>query len=441
MSAVAAGTLVAAGPAAALDAATISGWVVEDDGVTVPNGVNVQFWSLEDDGVGGTYWDDAGIVDVDPSTGAFIDTSLTPGTYVVQVLATPQWNIAYWGDARYFEDAATVTVADGDAFSTGTIDLEPRSIETFRVTGTDRFGTSVKVAEELFPPGEVPVDGIPVAYITNGLNYPDALSAGPAAIFNGGVVLLTYPWALPSVVATELLRLEPQRVVVLGGTNSVSAAVESQIEGMAFAPDVDRITGTDRFGTSRAVARDTFLAPGSPVGSNVAFIATGLNYPDALAAGPAAGQQFAPVILVNGQANALDVDSLALLVELDVVQLYIIGGLPSVSAGIQSQLEGIYSTELVERLTGTDRFGTAVDIALEFFAASDHAYLATGLNFPDALAGAPLAGFYGAPLYLSRQDCIQPAVLADIEDVGANGVWLLGGPPSLSANVANLGVC
>lgn len=65
----------------------------------------------------------------------------------------------------------------------------------------------------------------------------------------------------------------------------------------------------------------------------------------------------------------------------------------------------------------------------------DIAYLATGLNFPDALAGGPAAAHFGGPLYLSRQDCLSFGVISHAESLGANGLVLLGGTPSLSTNV------
>jgi putative cell wall-binding protein len=304
------------------------------------------------------------------------------------------------------------------------------------VTGTNRFETSVEVSRLIYPDGSIPAGGVPVVYVANGLNYPDALAAGPAAIQAGGVVLLSYPWELPAAVRTELERLDPQRIVVVGDTPSISAAVFAALGDFVDSPaDLDRITGSDRFGTSRQIAEDAFDSP------QVAFIATGLNYPDALAAGPPAGLLGAPIILVNGSAGRLDDATVDVLDDLQVSEIYIIGGLPSVSSGIMTHLRQIFGTSHVTRLTGSDRFGTAVAIAIEFFPESDTAFLATGLNFPDALAGGPAAAAYGAPLYLSRQDCIQPLVLGDIVGVGANDLILLGGPPSLSANVENVGVC
>lgn len=373
--------------------------------------------------------------------GAFEFRSIAPGTYVVRIDATgvgdtyTQFNSEYWDDARFAWEADPIVVTAGSAADLD-FELDGRSIAVSRVTGTDRFGTSVEVSQMIFGPDDVPVDGIPVVYLANGLNYPDALAAGPAAIHNGGVVLLTFPWSLPPVVAAELERLRPQRIVVVGGQPSVNSSVEAALNDLSFNPEVDRITGLNRFGTSREIAEDTF-----PGGADIAFIATGLNYPDALAAGPPAGMLDAPIILVNGSLASLDQATTDVLAELGVSEVYVIGGTPSVSAGIFAQLQTLLGASQVTRLTGSDRFGTAIAISQEFYTDADVAFLATGLNFPDALAGGPAAGYFGGPLYLSRPDCVQASVVDDIFDVRANGLVLLGGPPSLSMNVQNGVIC
>lgn len=373
--------------------------------------------------------------------GAFEFRSIAPGTYVVRIDATgigatyTQFNSEYWDDARFAWEADPIVVTAGSSADLD-FELDGRSIAVSRVTGTDRFGTSVQVSQMIFEADDVPADGIPVVYLANGLNYPDALAAGPAAISNGGVVLLTLPWSLPPTVEAELNRLRPQRIVVVGGEPSVNSSVETVLNGLDFDPEVARITGIDRFGTSQEIAEDTYRT-----GADVAFIATGMNYPDALAAGPPAGMLGAPIILVNGGATALDRGTTDILTRLGVSQVYVIGGTPSVSAGIFTHLQTLLGSSNVTRLTGSDRFGTAIAISQEFYTDADIAFLATGLNFPDALAGGPAAGYFGGPLYLSRQDCIQAPVVDDIFDVRANGLVLLGGPPSLSTNVQNGVIC
>lgn len=293
-----------------------------------------------------------------------------------------------------------------------------------RIAGVDRFETAANIATESYPAGA------PVVYITNGLNYPDALSAGPAAALAGGPLLLVAPGSIPASVSTTIAALDPDRIVVIGGTGSVSTSVYTQLAGMALA--IERIAGADRYDTSRRVADTTFD------GASIAYIATGQNFPDALVAGGAAGTLDAPVILVNGQASGLDPETADLLDDLGITTIRVVGSAASVSDGILHDLEGIATTV---RLAGANRYETARAVNANAFASSDLAFFATGLNFPDALAGSAWAAKVGAPMFTVQTSCVPSGVLDDIVALGVDNVVLLGGTSSLGAGVANFTAC
>ena len=88
-----------------------------------------------------------------------------------------------------------------------------------RWAGADRFASSAAFSAKSYPVG------VSVAYVADGMNFPDALSGAPIAGKTGGPVLLTKTGSLPSAIAQELTRLKPQKIVVLGGTGAVSGAV------------------------------------------------------------------------------------------------------------------------------------------------------------------------------------------------------------------------
>ena len=92
-----------------------------------------------------------------------------------------------------------------------------------RLAGVDRFATSAAISAASFAPG------VPVVYIANGLNFPDALSGAPVAGKAGGPVLLVSAGAIPAKVQAELTRLKPGRIVVLGGVGVVSDSVAQQL--------------------------------------------------------------------------------------------------------------------------------------------------------------------------------------------------------------------
>src|SRR5580765_3917716 len=93
---------------------------------------------------------------------------------------------------------------------------------TTRLAGADRYATAAAVAHASFSPG------VPVVYVVTGRSFPDALTAGPAAAERGGPVLLVDD-GIPSSTASELHRLAPASIVVVGGQGAVSDSVVDQL--------------------------------------------------------------------------------------------------------------------------------------------------------------------------------------------------------------------
>lgn len=184
-----------------------------------------------------------------------------------------------------------------------------------RLAGADRYAVSANISRDTFSPG------VPVAYLASGAVFPDALSASAIAARSGGPVLLTTKDDLPHVIVDELARLKPVKVVILGGTNTVSAGVEAKLK--AIAPTT-RIAGRDRFEVSANASADNF-APSS----RVAYVASGVVFPDALSGSPAAAANGAPVLLVTNDAIP---DAVAReLQRLNPLQIVVLGGPDTVS--------------------------------------------------------------------------------------------------------------
>lgn len=133
-----------------------------------------------------------------------------------------------------------------------------------RLAGADRYTTAVAVSQSSHP------SGAPVAILTTGASFPDALAGGPAASVLGGPVLLVQRDRVPTVALDELRRLHPQRVLILGGAAAVSGAVTAQLAGEAFS--VERVAGSDRYETAALISQRTF----SP-GADDVYVATGEN--------------------------------------------------------------------------------------------------------------------------------------------------------------------
>ncbi len=299
------------------------------------------------------------------------------------------------------------------------------AIPITRISGENRYETAAAISKRSYP-----TSGVPVVYVASGLDFADALAAAPAAAHQGGPLLLTTRWTVPSATLAELKRLAPQRIVVVGAGGAVGSSVSTALA--AIAP-TSRIGGADRFETSRMIADHAFDS------AAVAYLATGLDFPDGLSAGAAAGAQDVPVVLVDGKAGRLDAATLATLGALNVAEVRIAGGTGVVSAGVASSLTA--ASLVVKRYGGADRYATSVALNQAAFGMRANAFVATGALFPDALSGAAAAGAAGDPLYLARPNCVPSPVRSALMAHGATSLTLLGGPGALNDNVAYLRLC
>lgn len=333
--------------------------------------------------------------------------------------------------ARTRQDFA---LADGGwvyIYLTHTITGEERFVESYdiqgsfeRIAGLSRYETSAAIADDAF------TRGVPVAYVANGTTFPDALSGAAAAGYLGGPVLLTARDSLPAPIMSELEWLQPQKIVVLGGTGAVSAAVMTKLDEYTTGP-VQRVSGPTRFETSAAISKATF-----PANAPVAYIANGLNFPDALSGAAAAGMLGGPVLLTS--PTALPAAITTELARLKPAKIFVLGGTGAVNAAVFTALDA-YTTGPVERLSGASRFETSAAISAETFEPGvPVAFIANAYNFPDALSGAAAAGVFGAPVLLSAADRISPAVQAELERLDPARVVVLGGPGAIDRMYAGM---
>ncbi|MFB2598037.1 cell wall-binding repeat-containing protein [Herbiconiux sp. P17] len=194
-----------------------------------------------------------------------------------------------------------------------------------RVGGADRYAVSAALSAREFNVGSI-------AYIASGQNFPDALSGSAAAGHRNGPVLLVTKDGVPGSVATELDRLHPSKIVVLGGPNSVSDATLTEV--VAHTPTgtpAARLAGADRYAVSAAVSADTY-----PTGASTVYVASGAVFPDALSGSAAAIVANAPVLLVtkDGISDAVAAE----LERLNPRRIIVLGGPNTVSDAVVFQL-------------------------------------------------------------------------------------------------------
>ena len=167
-----------------------------------------------------------------------------------------------------------------------------------------------------------------------------------------------------------------------------------------------------------------------------AYVATGLNYPDALSASAAAGSKNVPVILLDGAATVNSAIA-ASLVKISSVK--VAGGPVAVSDSMVASINALGISSV--RLYGSDRYQTSVAINRDAFATASTMYLAVGLAFPDALSGAAAAGALDSPLYVTMPGCVSNELRADVNSRSISALKLIGGPNALNDNVALLATC
>jgi putative cell wall-binding protein len=200
-----------------------------------------------------------------------------------------------------------------------------------RIGGETRYDTAVKIAEHL----NVKI-GTPVVLIS-GENYPDALSVSSIAAQNQFPLLLVPKDGINDAVSQEIVAIKPGKIYIIGLEGAISPAVESQAAGITAlaAEDIVRIGGTDRYATSLTIAQYFSAGSGVSVGGTTICIATGNNFPDALAGSIYAAKRGAPIILADG---SLSEEAVNYLESLKVNEAAIFGGTGAVSQSIEQKL-------------------------------------------------------------------------------------------------------
>jgi putative cell wall-binding protein len=291
-----------------------------------------------------------------------------------------------------------------------------------RLAGANRFETSAAVSFDTFS------GNADVAYVANAYNFPDALSGAAVAGVKGAPVLLTRADTLSDAIRMELDRLQPAKIVLLGGTGAVSNTVKTQLAGYTTG-GIQRLGGANRFETSALISQTSF-SPGVPV----AYVANAYKFPDALSGAAAAGKLGGPVLLTA--ATSLPAAIATELDRLNPAKIVILGGAAAVTDGVEAQLAS-YTSGPVERYAGANRFETSAAISAHTFEPNvPVVYLANAYNFPDALSGAAAAGTLGGPVLLTAAGSLSPAVEAELTRLNPRRIIVLGGDKAISPTYA-----
>lgn len=353
------------------------------------------------------------------------------------LLGSPCIDAGYNADAAEDDFYGTARPVDGDGDGTAVVDMgffERPVSELTVLAGDDRYETAVEVARETFP------DMRGTVVIASGQNFPDALSAAGLAGAVDAPLLLTKAATLPAEVIALMDDWGVAFAYVIGGEAAVSADVFDEIEQHAY-HDTVRIAGDDRYETAALVAEEIAQETGNDFVPH-AFIARGDAFPDALSASPLAYANAVPILL--SKPSSLPAVTAAALDTLGIEGAVVVGGTSAVGATPKAAVDAVLVANggsASERWFGADRYATAAAVAenavQDGWATWDTVGIATGQNYPDALAGGARVGARGGVVLLTRTDYL-PAVSEDALEAHADDVLytdIFGGPVAVSQTV------
>lgn len=277
-----------------------------------------------------------------------------------------------------------------------------------RVAGASRYDTAIEVSKEIYEASDTVV-------IATGEDFPDSLTASVIASENDAPLLLSSDKQI-NKVKSEISRLKAKEIIIVGGENSVSKAEEESYMELS---ETRRIAGSNRYETSLKIAEE--ILKNNP-NKKAVIVASGTKYPDALSISPYAAREKSPILLADGDKLP---GAEKLVKDYSISEAIIAGGEDSVG-----KLEKYFTN--IQRISGKDRYETAINIAEKFFNQAEKISLVSGENFPDALAVSPLAAKENMPLILTPGQNKSKAVEKYISENSIKQINIFGGEQSVS---------
>ena len=298
-------------------------------------------------------------------------------------------------------------------------------VEYSRLAGAGRYATAAEISKKAFPSK---ADTVILAY---SMNYADALAGVPLAVKENAPILLTNTKSLDSTALAEIKRLKASKVIILGGEGVIGKQVETElVQSGIKAANIKRIAGKNRFSTAATIAQQLNTKP-----TDVFFV-YGNNFADALSVSTVAASKNAPIVYLTTNGS-LHPDTAAYLATLkkagSVKNAYVIGGTSVISDDMATKAANALGLTKATRVAGEDRFATctAVNDTFKTSFTGNELCIATGMDFPDALAGGVYAAKNKAPLFLINGKAEKPALTdkqkAYLKAKGASSITVFGG--------------
>lgn len=299
-------------------------------------------------------------------------------------------------------------------------------LQTTRVAGGDRYETAVKISQRQFPGTSS------VVYLVTGEKFPDALAAGVAAVRDNAPVLLSYSSTLPPATREELVRLQPERIVVVGGPAAINAAVENQIIDAVPTATIERVAGRDRYDTAVLLSKRSTVVPGGRV-----YFGSGESFVESLAVAAMAAGEHATLLLVPRPGNFVPAGTVQEVARLAPQHIVVAGNASVVSDAAVAVVAAASPSSEVRRIAGETSIESAARATSDFIAGGT-VFVATDRAFADGLAGGAWAGRESAPIVIVPSAGALPTSVANaLSMLAPTRIVIFGGPAAVSTDVEN----
>lgn len=298
------------------------------------------------------------------------------------------------------------------------------------IKGNNRFSTATEISKMNYATGGTVV-------LVNGNAVADGIAATPLAASENASILLANTNNLPSETANRMKEIAPQKVIIVGGENAVSKALEAKIAN-DYAVEVQRIAGKDRYATSFEIAKK-LVESGAEI--NTAYIVAGTGEADALSVASKAGADKQPIILTGKDSIAPEM--YAWLKEQNLEDAYFIGGNKVISDNVINSVNEITTNDVTaNRIAGNNREETNAKVIEKLYTGGfSNVYAAKSNVLVDALSAGPMAAQRNCPVVLVNTNGLTDAQKNVLSGKYADHVYQIGGGVSFKGMSELYSIC
>lgn len=301
------------------------------------------------------------------------------------------------------------------SFTTAAEDEVKEDISFNRISGKDRFATSVKVSQEAF-------NGAEKIVIANGYSEIDSILASSLARYENLPVLFVNQNTIPKNIAKEIDRLEAKEIIIIGGKKIISEKVEEDLK----AKKITRVSGKNRYETSLKISESL----GKDKIKSITLV-NGSSFADGLIANSLGDGN--SIILV--EKNKVSKDVIDFIKSLNLDKVNICGGTASVSKEVAQTLKAEKITP--NRISGKDRYTTALEFAKVKGSDVKGTVFVNGQKIVDAVAAQNLVNKENMSLLYVNKDDVLEEVFNYLKENKISNRYVIGGENSISTDLEN----